>query len=440
VNNASNSLPGFIKDINVVTTANDHLVGFHCSSLTSQTSSGAVPRAIFLLDVSITSPDASLEFTIEQISSQLSSSPDPITKRLLRVSAGKLPLLDKLPVVNLLPQPWQKLQYMWSPADGLTRDEVAALNSLLTLDGSDNQLYFKPATKDDADPTSTSDNVVLVEGHHFVVVYNGQAVVDHVFGSNEDQPQPPPGSPPQASSEPAGGKPPSKGTIQLHTGILDITAVSLQYKQPDLYVFLDATLALGPLELSLIGFGIGLNIGAIKLNDLSTIVTGLDFQLHGLSVSFDEPPILISGCFYHDTIQNGNATEDVYRGGIAVEIPPYTFVAVGEYAVVTVNSVEFKSVFVYAKLDGPIIDLEFAMLEGLRIGFGYNSSVRSPAVEELAQFPLIDDSSSSSAGNVKASAPDLAVCSDFSSIRWQSLKLWKAVQIRLYKSSRIITG
>jgi hypothetical protein len=70
--------------------------------------------------------------------------------------------------------------------------------------------------------------------------------------------------------------------------------------------------------------------------------------------------------------------------------PPYTFIAVGEYAQVTDSNHQTFN-FVFAKLDGPIIDFEFAILRGLRIGFGYNSIVRSPAVEELVNFPLIDN-------------------------------------------------
>jgi hypothetical protein len=44
-----------------------------------------------------------------------------------------------------------------------------------------------------------------------------------------------------------------------------------------------------------------------------------------------------------------------------------------------------------AKLDGPLIDLEIAIIEGMRLGFGYNSFVRSPSVQELALFPFIND-------------------------------------------------
>ena len=54
---------------------------------------------------------------------------------------------------------------------------------------------------------------------------------------------------------------------------------------------LDATLTIGPLSLSLIGFGVGLAMSAIKLNNLAdildTFVKDHLFQLHGLAVDFE---------------------------------------------------------------------------------------------------------------------------------------------------------
>ena len=43
--------------------------------------------------------------------------------------------------------------------------------------------------------------------------------------------------------------------------------------------------------------------------------------------------------------------------------------------------------------------LEFATISGIRLGFGYNSYVRSPAISEITQFPFIDDHSLGGSGN-----------------------------------------
>ena len=46
-----------------------------------------------------------------------------------------------------------------------------------------------------------------------------------------------------------------------------------------------------------------------------------------------------------------------YSGGVAVGFPPYTLVAVGEYAEVQTPKSTYKSVFIFAKLDGPLIEV-----------------------------------------------------------------------------------
>ena len=49
----------------------------------------------------------------------------------------------------------------------------------------------------------------------------------------------------------------------------------------------------------------------------------------------------------------------------------------------------------YGKLDGPLVELEFATISGVRLGFGYNSSVQLPTADQLYQFPFINDSAAS---------------------------------------------
>ncbi|KAH9218815.1 hypothetical protein DL95DRAFT_458013 [Leptodontidium sp. 2 PMI_412] len=368
MSDASKSLPSFVRDIEVQPPGgsdNGHLISFHAGKATEKPIAGNPPE----------------EGVIE-------------TKRLLRVSVGKLPIIGNLPVVKELPQPWSKLQYMWILVGGFTRNEVALLNEKLAIESPEHKLYFKPATRDAADENAPNDPPVLGDGHHFIVVVDNEAILDHIFAP--DLPQEPPWNPDQPAEDPS--QPPAQPDQPLKRNLQP------RYKDNHLYVFVDATLKLGPMAFSLIGFGIGLNISKPKLNDLSALgntalIDLIDFQLHGMEVSFDNPPILISGCFYHDIIQRGDQTIDAYRRGIAVKIPPCTFVAVGEYAQVEERGVQFKSVFIFAKLDGPIIDFQFAILRGLRIGFGYNSIVRSPAVEELSDFPLISNGPSDGAGN-----------------------------------------
>lgn len=323
VSDASKSLPPFVRDIEIqppMGSDSGHLVSLHTGKATKKANNSNTldEGIIFLLNVSL----SSVEFSFEQL-----SFPGSETKRLLRVSVGKLPLLNNLPVVRELPQPWSKLQYMWIPEGGFSRNEVALLNEKLEIESPEHRLFFKPATRDAADKDAPGDPTVLVQGHHFIVVVDNEAILDHVFQPDvplrepPDAPDEPNESPPGQPVSNAQEKPPAKGSMTKQLGILDVSGLSLQYKNDHLYIFVDATVKLGPISFSLIGFGVGINISKLKLNDLSalgdTSLTDLiDFQLHGMEVSFDNPPILIAGCFYHDVIQRGDQTIDAYRGGI----------------------------------------------------------------------------------------------------------------------------
>ena len=101
---------------------------------------------------------------------------------------------------------------------------------------------------------------------------------------------------------------------------------------------------MGPISFGLLGFGFGLPLDAIKLNDLSSLPGQIVPELQGLAVSFNQPPLLVAGGFEHQFV-GGN---EIYMGGIGISFPPYTFVGVGEYEILN----GFKSVFIYCKLDG----------------------------------------------------------------------------------------
>jgi hypothetical protein len=47
------------------------------------------------------------------------------TKRILRLSIGPLPIIDSIPLVTLLPQPYQELEYCW--VGGTGSEELVSL-------------------------------------------------------------------------------------------------------------------------------------------------------------------------------------------------------------------------------------------------------------------------------------------------------------------------
>lgn len=110
-------------------------------------------------------------------------------------------------------------------------------------------------------------------------------------------------------------------------------------------------------------FGVGLPLNDFQLNNLKNIKPS-DFKviISGMSVDFDAPPVLIAGVFIKEVTTNYEA----YKGGLAVSILPYALMAVGEYEKTFSN--DMKSVFVFGRLDGPLLTLEFAEISGVEVG------------------------------------------------------------------------
>lgn len=155
-------------------------------------------------------------------------------------------------------------------------------------------------------------------------------------------------------------------------------------KNNHIYLLVDATIALGTIQLTLRGFGIGFPIDKFHFNQLSSLtISDFDVLLAGMSVYFSSPPILISGFFEKIVTDDSEA----YRGGLAISIAPYSILAVGEYE--HKKSTNLKSVFVFGRLDGPLITLELAEITGVEVGFGQNYSLRPPTSKEFSIYPLL---------------------------------------------------
>jgi hypothetical protein len=337
--------------------------------------------AYMALSIAITIGDFTLTFI------SLSTPSSTHAKRILRVQVDQIPLVKDIPLIKQLPQPFDKLVYLWLDDDsgrGVLQTELAHINDEL-----DFLSIPRVVTKDtnNADPTLP----VLRPGHHFMVLNKGGVVLDHVFGddaANSDG-----ANAPANGTAPSDG--PTKGGLQIQLPFLTISGIALDFRGGSIVLDFDAAVKLGPLFFALVGFYIGIPLSSIKLNDLSHIE--VDFGLHGLEVALDQPPVTLAGVFIHDGIINlGGIHLDSYRGGISLGFQAWKFIAVGQYGKDTDS--DFKTVFIYASLDGPLVTLAFASITGVRVGLGFNSMIRSPTVKELPEFPLLDNSAASTSG------------------------------------------
>jgi len=288
--------------------------------------------------------------------------------------------------VNKLPQPFDHLVYIWiddpdTPTGitkGITRQMIdtdlggpSAINSTLR-DISIPPIQWKE-TKNKPDPS----DVVLQAGHHFIVVTNNKVVLDHVFQPDQKVPDSslaphnrtaevsrtdehgemtpkPTASVARKAAGPTSATlseaPATKGDSNTQAGALTVSALTFQYKNGSLFVGVDATLLLGPLAFSVIGFTIEIAMGDpnFRLNNLTNVP--IHVSIHGLDAKVDKEPLTIAGAFVHDTTVGTAAGTSIesYRGGVAVGFKAWKVLAVGEYAVVTTLSdgSQYKSIFV----------------------------------------------------------------------------------------------
>ncbi|KAJ9607108.1 hypothetical protein H2200_008180 [Cladophialophora chaetospira] len=367
-------------------------------------------------------------------------------KRLIRVSVDQIPYLDHVPLIGQLPQPFDHLLYFWVEDDddaqvdktkkGFTRGMIDGVNKILQpMNVAPVQMKEIKTTKDDL--------MELATGHHFEIIVNGKVVLDHLFetkkstpagngsnGAEEERHQAAENSAKRvvpvpvkkqvsvparkeasasvekdtsSDSTDATEAPPTTGATNGKAGPLTLTGLSLQYKNGSLFVGVDATLMLGPLTFAVKGFTIELELSQVKLDSLADIITKklVHVTLSGLEAGVSQDPLTLKGHFAHvEGSDSSGDSFDSYQGGIAVGFKAWDMLAVGEYRVTTLaDKSQYKSVFVYGKLDGPLVELEFATISGVRLGFGYNSMVTLPMVENLYQFPFINDAGAAGAGN-----------------------------------------
>ena len=173
-------------------------------------------------------------------------------------------------------------------------------------------------------------------------------------------------------------------------GPLSISGIGLKYMDQQLQFTFNATVQFSGVEVKFQGFGLRFPLqSAAAFEGPSSVQLLLD----GMGLSLSRPPLSIAGLIQR--IPNG------YAGGISVQFTPYTFMAMGGYLNVDSSTVNaqgqtvvdtFKSILVILSVAGPIAELEFASLDGLTGGYGYNSKMRVPNVDEVATHPFLASS------------------------------------------------
>ncbi|KAF2217281.1 hypothetical protein CERZMDRAFT_93332 [Cercospora zeae-maydis SCOH1-5] len=376
---------------------------------------------------------------------------EPNTKRIIKASVATLPKVE-VPLVGDLTQPFDEMFFLWvqdvvpknaqTTADddkggktaeprGVTLEELNAINAQVEEANKKSStpvaqpILYKP-TKKKHEPT----DVVLKAGWHFMITAKNtkgehQVILDYVFGSsrvdknaNKDNSEEPTG----ATNNKNGNKkavPAPEGDAQLapmnkKSGPITINNIGFAYKDDKLSIILDAEFLLGPVTLDLLGFGLTINFAkrtdGEKKGLLPTLMDiGLDdisVSLGGMGVAFEKQPITIAGLYVHVN----KPPVEYFAGGIVIGFQPWMFMAAGFYGKTgptlpalppsaseddknkrkaEIQRLTFESVFIFLKLDGPLIEFGFANVSGITGGFGYNVDLRWPRISEVTDFPFV---------------------------------------------------
>ena len=352
------------------------------------------------------------EFSFAQVTKAVKADFSTTTKRLLKITMDTIPGIKQVPLLDTLSQPFDQLDFLWTSED-FTREEVDTLNLHVYRDRKDQLVFKDPAltTSDTSliDSANPKNSKVILAGCHFVIIAeeNNQptSILDYNFLAEPTSQQtyhPLYMSEDTTTSIVAQDRLWSTRPLTALTSVgidtpytknygsavgpwsktfgpLTISAIGLKFTSGSLTIALDATIKLGPIEGTVKGFAIQLPLKELKHIDVDNV----KFSFEGIGLEMNKPPIVLAGMLLQ--VPNG------FAGGVTIEVEPYTFMAGGYYGEVTKPSDgdTFKTIFVFAELDGPIAELEFASLSGLTGGVGYNSLVTLPTIDNVTTFPFL---------------------------------------------------
>lgn len=163
--------------------------------------------------------------------------------------------------------------------------------------------------------------------------------------------------------------------------VLNIRHMGLKMKDKNsLTITIDAVVFIGLVSLNLISFEVDINFADFRPpSDVAKL--GIGFSLHGMALAFSRPPATLAGLFEQEI----NGSVSTYADSLSVGVGEWQFLA----ASVCEEHDDFKTIFMFVKLSGPLISFLFAEVNGIVGGFGHKSSLRLPAISEVNRFSFV---------------------------------------------------
>jgi hypothetical protein len=162
--------------------------------------------------------------------------------------------------------------------------------------------------------------------------------------------------------------------VQKKFGPVSFHRIGITFRNSKICFLLDAGFAASALDVELDGLALCFPLS--KPTDFSV-------ELHGLDIAFSSGPVGISGGLLKTTNESGDV---VYNGEAMIKMEALSIAALGSYAKLQGGQ---SSLFIYAMLSYPLGGPPCFFVTGLAAGFGYNRSLKIPALKDLKSFPLV---------------------------------------------------
>ncbi|MEU0939034.1 DUF6603 domain-containing protein [Embleya sp. NPDC005971] len=188
---------------------------------------------------------------------------------------------------------------------------------------------------------------------------------------------------PGTPGAPPAGAPGAWLDVGRSFGPLHVARLGLAYTEGVVWVMVDAAFTAGGFTMGVDDLGLGFDLGDALAGSPPAVHT----RLSGLGVEFLRPPLRIAGALIDKTPPPAGF-ELMVGGMLVVQMPQFGVTAVGAYQRRTDG---LTSLFVFGRgtlaLGGP----PPFRVTGVAAGFGYNSGLRIPGPDQVADFPLLGE-------------------------------------------------
>lgn len=166
-------------------------------------------------------------------------------------------------------------------------------------------------------------------------------------------------------------------------GPLTVDRIGLSFESPDdVWLWLDAGMSAAGLTLDVEGLGLGVSVSHLTP----------ELALRGLGVDFNRPPVRLAGAFAYFPKADARYQWH-FEGAALLSTPVVSAEAMGLYGKIA-QPPNLTTMFAFLKVmgkDGKGLGPPQLQITGFSAGFGYNSSLRMPAAEDVWTFPFMQD-------------------------------------------------